>query len=188
MAKPLQKRVCMRNALGALLILALVLFFVPGSASAATVEEIIALTNAGVSEAVLLALVERDQSVFALAPPQIVALKQAGVSEAVVLAMLRSGRQRLPESAPTVPPSSAERTGMLLNWSSSVTVPTYPTPCTRTDTAISEPTPYSSRTRPSCSRRSERDVSQPAAHPMRTPGSGFPLPWDVRSRTNLPWS
>src|SRR5579864_6389917 len=74
----------MRFARSAVLLLTVTVtlrILAPRAASAATLEEVIALSSAGVSEAVLLALVERDQSVFALEVPQLVALKQAGVSE-----------------------------------------------------------------------------------------------------------
>lgn len=71
----------------------------PASASAVTVDQIVALSKAGVAESVLLALIDRDRSVFPIEPEQLVALKQAGLSEAVVLAMLKSGRDRSLETA-----------------------------------------------------------------------------------------
>jgi len=61
-------------------------------ASAVTVSEIVELTKAGVSEPVILALIDRDRNLFALDADQIVALKQQGISEPVLLAMLKSGR------------------------------------------------------------------------------------------------
>ena len=67
-------------------------FLVPTPASAVTVDEIVALAHAGVTDAVILALIDRDRSNFALAPEQLVALKDQGVSEPVILAMLKSGR------------------------------------------------------------------------------------------------
>lgn len=73
--------------------------WVPASASAVTVDQIVALSKAGVAESVLLALIDRDRSVFPIEPDQIVALQQAGLSEAVVLAMLKSGRDRSLETA-----------------------------------------------------------------------------------------
>jgi hypothetical protein len=79
----------MRPVLTALLLLTLVF---PATVSAATVDQIIGLSQAGVSDEVLLALIDRDKSVFPIEPEQLVALKRAGVSHAVVLAMLRSGR------------------------------------------------------------------------------------------------
>jgi hypothetical protein len=86
--------------------IALLLFsLAPATASAVTLDEIVALSRAGVSETVLLALIDRDKSVFAIEPEQIVALKQAGISDAVVLAMLKSGRLDPPEPADGVSPS-----------------------------------------------------------------------------------
>ena len=90
----------MRAVLAAMLVFTLT----PPTASAVTVEQIVALSRAGVTDAVLLALIDRDQSVFAIEPPQLVTLKETGVSEAVILAMLKSGRQSLPEVATATPP------------------------------------------------------------------------------------
>ena len=66
------------------------------TARAATVDEIIALSKAGVSDTVLLALIDRDGSVFMLDADELLTLKQARVSDAVVVAMLKSGH---PQSA-----------------------------------------------------------------------------------------
>src|SRR5256885_1054813 len=64
-----------------------------GTASAVTVDQIVALSKAGVSEAVILALIDRDNTILTIAPEQLVALKRDGLSEPVILAMLKSGRQ-----------------------------------------------------------------------------------------------
>jgi hypothetical protein len=61
-------------------------------ALAVTLDEVIALTKAGVSEPVILALIDRDRNIFTIVPEQIVTLKQEGVSEAVLVALLKSGR------------------------------------------------------------------------------------------------
>jgi hypothetical protein len=62
------------------------------TASAATLDEIVALSKAGVSDSVILGLIDRDRTIFTLDSDQLVMLKQQGVSDAVVLAMLKSGR------------------------------------------------------------------------------------------------
>jgi hypothetical protein len=87
----------MRIILAMVLVLALLL---PGSASALTVQEVVALSQAGVSDEVLLTLIDRDKTIFAIGPDQLVALKRDNVSEKLVLAMLRSGR-------PDPPPAPA---------------------------------------------------------------------------------
>src|SRR6266542_2848579 len=92
----------MRSVLGLLLMLVLT----PAVASAVTVQEIIALTHAGVSEQLILALIERENSVFPLPASEVTALKRAGVSDAVVLAMLRSGPPLPPP--PPAPAVNAE--------------------------------------------------------------------------------
>ena len=63
-----------------------------GPAHAISVKEIIELSRAGVSEEVLVALVQTGRTVFTLDANQILALKSAGVSDRVVLAMTDTGR------------------------------------------------------------------------------------------------
>lgn len=63
----------------------------PSTVSAVTVDEIVALTREGVSDAVIVALIERDRSVFALDPAQLIELQRAGVTDTVTVAMLRGG-------------------------------------------------------------------------------------------------
>lgn len=76
----------------------------PATAFAVSVQEIVALSKAGVSEQVILALIERDKTIFSLDADQLVALKNIGVSEPIVLAMLRSGRQEAAPPAPVAAP------------------------------------------------------------------------------------
>ena len=57
------------------------------------------LARAGVTDAIILALIDRDKTVFAVEPDQIVKLQREGLSEAVVLALLKSGRDEGDEAA-----------------------------------------------------------------------------------------
>lgn len=75
-----------------------------GRAEAVTVRDIIELTKAGVSEQVLLALIEVDRGVFTLDAATMKELKQAGVTDTVLLAMIHSGRTPAATSAPEPPP------------------------------------------------------------------------------------
>jgi hypothetical protein len=84
----------MRAVFSLLVLLALT----PATASAVSIQEIVGLSKSGVSDEVILTLIERDNTIFTIEPEQLVALKRQGVSQAVVLALLRSGRQR---AAPT---------------------------------------------------------------------------------------
>jgi hypothetical protein len=61
-------------------------------ASAVTLDQVIGLARAGVTDAVILALIDRDKTIFAIEPEQLVKLKREGLSEAVILALLKSGR------------------------------------------------------------------------------------------------
>src|SRR3954463_9413282 len=69
-----------------------ILLLAPRVASAITVDQVVALARSGVTDTVILALIDRDRTVFAIEPEQIVALHRDGLSEAVILAMLKSGR------------------------------------------------------------------------------------------------
>ncbi len=62
-------------------------------AAAVTTDQVVSLKKAGVSDAVILALIERDHTVFSIAPEQIVALQREGLSEELIIAMLRSGQE-----------------------------------------------------------------------------------------------
>lgn len=64
------------------------------TASAVSVRDIIALSRAGLSDEILVALIETDKTVFTLSTEQIVELKRAGVSDRVVIAMIQQGRKR----------------------------------------------------------------------------------------------
>lgn len=65
---------------------------VPRDASAITIDQIVSLAKSGVTDTVILALIDRDRTVFAIEPEQILALQRDGLSERVILAMLKSGR------------------------------------------------------------------------------------------------
>ena len=96
----------------------LVLMLNPVTASAVTVQEIVRLSKAGVSDEVILTLIDRDRTIFAIDSEQLMTLRDVGVSEAVILAMLRSGRQE--QSVATVaaapPVESGPIVGVVGNW------------------------------------------------------------------------
>ena len=75
---------------------ALLIVLLSGTASALTVQEVVALSKAGVSDEVLLSLIERDKTIFSIDASQLIALTRDRVSEKLVLAMLHSGRQEPP--------------------------------------------------------------------------------------------
>src|SRR5262249_9891730 len=74
----------------------------PPPAAAVTVDQIVALSKAGVSEAVIFALLDRDRTVLSIDPEQLVALKREGLSDALIMAMLRNGREEAEEAARAV--------------------------------------------------------------------------------------
>jgi hypothetical protein len=70
-------------------------------AEAITLREIVELTKAGLSEEVLLALIEVDQRVFSIDSDTLKSLQDAGVSPRVIVAIVKSGR--MPAAEPVVP-------------------------------------------------------------------------------------
>ena len=93
-----------------LVIVAVILFgaLTPSVASAVTVEDILGMARAGVTDAIILALIDRDKAVFTIEPEQIVNLQRAGLSEAVILAMVKSGRAEGDQAARADAASNSE--------------------------------------------------------------------------------
>jgi len=80
-----------------LFLLMLVLFgCVPVTASAVTIDEVVALSKSGVSEQVIVAVIERDQTLFTLSPTLIMKLQRDGLSDRILLALIKSGRANEP--------------------------------------------------------------------------------------------
>jgi hypothetical protein len=75
-----------------LLVVLTVLAVTVGRAEAVTLRDIIELSKAGLSDPVLLALIEVDRGVFSIDTETLKVLKDAGVSETVIVALIRSGR------------------------------------------------------------------------------------------------
>jgi hypothetical protein len=87
-----------------ILSLLFVLALLPTGASALTVQEVVTLSKAGVSDDVLMAMIDRDKTIFAIDASQLIALKRDGVSERIVIALLKSGREE-PPPAPAPSPA-----------------------------------------------------------------------------------
>ncbi len=71
-------------------------------AEALSVRDVIELSKAGLSESVLLALIDVDRSIFSIDTATLKELKNGGVSDSVIVAMIRSGRE--PRADVTPPP------------------------------------------------------------------------------------
>lgn len=80
-----------------------------GRADAVTIRDLIELSKAGLSDTVLLALIEVDRSVFSVDTATLKQLKEAGVSDRVIVALIRSGRQPRPEPAAAPAPEPLPR-------------------------------------------------------------------------------
>ena len=94
-----------------LLALVTIIAITAGRAEAVTIRDIIELSKAGLSEDVLLALIEVDRSVFSIDTKTLKQLKDSGVKDAVIVAMIRSGRTPVPEppAAPAAEPEPQPR-------------------------------------------------------------------------------
>lgn len=93
--------------------LVFVLVLLPAAGFAQTqvpsVRDIISLSKAGLSDDVLLALIEVNGSVYPTDAETLKGLKTAGVSPAVIVAMVRSGRQTaIPAPDPAPQPQAVE--------------------------------------------------------------------------------
>jgi hypothetical protein len=75
----------------------------PVPAAAVSMADLIELSRAGLSDDVLVALVEADNTSFALDAPKILELRQQGLSERVITAMLKSGRNAATPRTPAFP-------------------------------------------------------------------------------------
>ena len=83
---------------GRLVMVVAVLTASAARAEAITLREIVELTKAGLSEEVLLALIEVDQRVFSIDSETVKSLQDAGVSPRVIVAIVKSGRMPPPPS------------------------------------------------------------------------------------------
>lgn len=90
-----------RSCSAALLITGLLVFAVPTPAEAVSVADLVQLSRAGVSDDVLIALIEADEERPGLVASQVLELKQAGLSDRVVLAAVRG--RRAPSERPAPP-------------------------------------------------------------------------------------
>ena len=115
----------------ALVLTAACVFGASVPALAVSERDLVALARAGLSDDVLVALVEADDTVFPLDAPRILELRQQGLSERVILAMLKNGRH-----APHAPASQG----------GSLTAPSFDAPAPVPDdppslVVIGEPAP-----------------------------------------------
>lgn len=75
-----------------------------GNAYAVTVRDLVALSKEGVSDAVLIALIETDGSRFEMTPDLVRAVRAQGLSDTVIIAMIRTRPILPPVKEPAVAP------------------------------------------------------------------------------------
>ncbi len=93
----------MRPVIAAAVVLLAALAATVQPAQALTIRDVIELTRAGLTDDVLVALIEVDGGVYSTDTATLKSLKDAGVSARVMIALIRSGRDRRVEEPPPVP-------------------------------------------------------------------------------------
>ena len=101
----------------------------PLGARAVTLDDIVALSKAGVSSEILIAVIDADRTIFNLTTGEIVVLKKAGVPNDVIVKMLGTAREFVDEVPPPLivgadrpsAPSTTERPSAVETYS----VPTF---------------------------------------------------------------
>ena len=94
----------MRYFIGFVVLVALLAGPAGGVARAASIEDLVNLRANGVSDDVLIALIQTDGSIFHLSSNDILTLRKRGLSNDVVLAMLQTARPAQ-ASIPSVGPA-----------------------------------------------------------------------------------
>ncbi len=79
---------------------AVIVLTFPVAARAVTLDDLIALSKAGVAGEILIAVIDADRTIFNLTREDIVVLTKAGVPSAVILKMLGTAREFLEEVPP----------------------------------------------------------------------------------------
>ena len=79
----------------------------PSFAAAATIQDLIKLKAAGLSDDILIALIESDGSIFHLKADDVIAIRKEGLSEKVIMAMLATAIKRPAAPAPAAPATRA---------------------------------------------------------------------------------
>jgi hypothetical protein len=90
--------------LAVLLLVALPLL--PGRADALTLKEIVELHRSGLSDDVLVALIDVNRIIYSLDAGTMKDLKTDGLSDRVLIAIINSGRQHLPQAAAAAAPAT----------------------------------------------------------------------------------
>jgi hypothetical protein len=85
----------------------LLIAFAATPASAVTVRDLLNLKAAGLSDEILIALIQTDGSVFYLTADEIISLSKQGLSERVLLAMIDTARKPQPVLPPVALPAEA---------------------------------------------------------------------------------
>jgi hypothetical protein len=85
----------------ATLVVLLLLGPVAGTAMAVTMAQLVELAKAGLSDEVLIALIETDGSTFQLSAADILQLHRTGLSNGVILAMQKAGQNNVRAVRPT---------------------------------------------------------------------------------------
>ena len=129
----------------ATLVVLLLLGPVAGTAMAVTTAQLVELSKAGLSDEVLIALIETDGSTFQLSAADILQLHRAGLSNGVILAMQKAGQNNVRVVRPTEPQDF--RRGERTDWRCPSPAQPVRTPASGRGAACSSPATRASRGR-----------------------------------------
>lgn len=82
-----------RRLIASFFLVAALVTLSPTRAEAVTIRDIIELTKAGLSDDIIVALIEADRTMFTIDAKLVLQLREAGVTERVILVMLESRRK-----------------------------------------------------------------------------------------------
>lgn len=156
-------------------------------AEALTLREVLDLHKAGLSDDVLVALIEVEKSVFAIDHETIKMMKGEGLSERVMIAMIKSGRMPAPPSQPAAvapPPAAPAPQVVVIEHQAPPVEPVV----TEVAVPVAVPVFVTVPVHPSVSRRHTRRVEGQLVVPQQLQPNLSPpnLPLHLQAQPNLP--
>ncbi len=100
----------MRPLSRAFVVATLLLMPITAAAQTLTIRDLVALTQAGLGDEVLVALIEADGAVFRLGPLDVIELKKQGLSDPLLIKMIQTARPAPPPLATPTPPVVVQQT------------------------------------------------------------------------------
>lgn len=100
----------MRHAIKTLLACLLLVGITARPALAISIDDLVNLKTRGISDAILIALIDADGSIFRLSADDVLALSKRGLSDTVILAMINTAKPKAVVAPPAPSPASESDT------------------------------------------------------------------------------